>query len=52
VFPNTPAFEAGIDPQIDFIKYNPGANANKLLSEYLKENSGKEVILPIYNIIS
>jgi hypothetical protein len=51
VLPDSPADEAGIEPQLDFIKYNPLANGNKLFSEYLKEHSGKEVALSVYNII-
>lgn len=52
VMTHSPASEAGIEPQIDFIKYNPIANGNKLFSEYLAENEGKEISLRVYNIIS
>lgn len=51
VLADSPADEAGIEPQLDFIKYNPLANGNKLFSEYLKDNSGKEIALSVYNII-
>jgi C-terminal processing protease CtpA/Prc len=48
----SPAEQAGIEPQIDFIKYNPfQEHGGKLLSEYLTENEGREVMIPVYNLI-
>ena len=51
VFPGSPAEYGEIESQIDFIKYNPIANGNKLFSEFLTEHEGKEVALIVYNII-
>ena len=39
VIPDTPATKAGLEPQIDFIKYNPSAT-NKLFNQFIKEKIG------------
>lgn len=38
--------------QLDFIKYNPMNNGNKLFSEFLNEQAGKDILLGIYSIIT
>ena len=52
MIPNSPADLAGIEPQIDFIKYYPMRHKNKLFVEYLTENAGNSINLVVYNIIS
>jgi len=47
----SPAQKVGIETQLDFIMYNPIKNGNKLFSEFIKENEGREIAFSIYNII-
>jgi hypothetical protein len=51
VIPGSPADLAGIEPQLDFIKYYPQHYGNKLFYEYLQANSGQMINLYVYNII-
>ena len=53
VQPNSSAHEAGIEAFLDFIIYKPVIKEGKqlLLSEYLSENIGKQIVLRVYNII-
>jgi len=48
----SPAEKAGIEAQIDFIKYNPYKDSNgRNLSDIFLENEGKEITLQVYNLI-
>jgi hypothetical protein len=47
----SPAEEAGLEAHLDIIKYNPYIPGNRPFSEFLIMNDGKEVIIPVYNII-
>jgi hypothetical protein len=51
VLPGSPAEVAGIEAQIDFIKYNPLSNGKVLFSEYIASHVGKEMRLSVYNLI-
>lgn len=51
VLQDSPAQRGGIEPQLDFIKYNPQQHDGKLFSEYLAENEGKKLNFWVYNII-
>lgn len=51
VLDDSPALKGGIEPQLDFIKYNPVQHEGLLLSEYLSSYEDKEINLCIYNII-
>ena len=51
IIPESPAEEVGIEPQIDFIRYNPNQSGGKLFSEYLIENENKDLNIFVYNII-
>jgi hypothetical protein len=47
----SPAEQAGLEAHLDIIKYNPFIPGNRQFSEFLVINEGKEVIIPVYNII-
>jgi hypothetical protein len=51
--PGGAAALAGIEPFLDYIIYKPVVEDGKalLLSEYLNQNTGKQVALRVYNII-
>jgi hypothetical protein len=51
VSPDSPADKAGLEAHLDIIKYNPYRPGQKPFSEFLALNEGKDVILPVYNII-
>ena len=49
---DSPASLAGIEPHIDFIKYNPEVNNDLLFSEFLAMKEDIEITLVVYNLIS
>ncbi|CDW86888.1 golgi reassembly stacking protein [Stylonychia lemnae] len=51
VLQDSPAEHIGIEPQLDFIRYNPQQHDGKLFSEYLAEHEGKELNIFVYNLI-
>ncbi|TNV74027.1 hypothetical protein FGO68_gene6471 [Halteria grandinella] len=49
---DSPASHAGLQPYLDFILYNPEANDQTLLSEFLQNSLETPLTLTIYNFIN
>ena len=49
---NSPASQSSLAEYTDFILYNPEANDNTLLSEYLQARKGQDVSLIVYSMVT
>ena len=49
---NSPASHSSLAEYTDFILYNPEANDNTLLSEYLQARKGQDVSLIVYSMVT
>jgi hypothetical protein len=49
---NSPASHSSLSEYTDYILYNPEANENTLLSEYLQARRGQDVSLIVYSMVT
>lgn len=49
---NGPASHSSLAEYTDYILYNPEANENTLLSEYLQARKGQDVSIIVYSMVT